>query len=73
MLQYSQIPEFLKTVTRSTFERNIPWKMSGFFRTKNGFKQCILSQIELITTCLTFKLELEIPFLLFSFTQVHID
>ena len=42
--------------------------MSDFFRTKNGFKKCILSQIELIrhwnkktnfiTTCLNFKLEL---------------
>ena len=68
MLQYSQIPEFLKTATRSTFGRDIPWKMSDFFRTKNGFKKCILSQIELIrhwnkntnfnTTCLNFKLEL---------------
>ena len=42
--------------------------MSDFFRTKNGFKKCILSQIELIrhwnkktkfiTTCVNFKLEL---------------
>ena len=68
MLQYSQIPEFLKPAARSTFGRNIPWKMSGFFRTKTGFKKCILSQIKLIrhwnkktnftTTCLNFKLEL---------------
>ena len=57
MLQYSQIPEFLKTAARSTFGRNIPC-----------FRKCILSQIELIrqwkkntnfiTTCLNFKLEL---------------
>ena len=68
MLQYSQIPKFLKTAARYTFGKNIPWKMSDFFRTKNGFKKCILSQIELIrqgnkktnfiTTCLNFKLEL---------------
>ena len=68
MLQYSQIPEFLDTAARSTFERDIQWKMSDFFRTKSGFKKCILSQIELIkhwnkntnfsTTCLNFKLEL---------------
>ena len=44
----SQIPEFLKTTARSTFRRNIPWKISDFFRTKNGFKKRILSQIELI-------------------------
>ena len=48
MLQYSQIPEFLKIAVRSTFGKNIPWKMSDFFRTKNDFKKCILSQIELI-------------------------
>ena len=68
MLQYSQIPEFLDTAARSTFGRNIQWKMSDFFRTKSGFKKCILSHIELIkhwnkntnfsTTCLNFKLEL---------------
>ena len=65
MLQYSQIPEFLKTVARGTLGRNIPWKMREFFRTKNGFKKCILSQVELIrhwnnkrNTFLNFKLEL---------------
>ena len=68
MLQYLQIPEVLKTAAGSTFGGNIPWKMNDFFRTKNGFKKCILSQIELIrhwnkktnfiTTCLNFKLEL---------------
>ena len=68
MLQYSQIPEFLDTAARSTFERDIQWKMSDFFRTKSGFKKCILCQIELIkhwnentnfsTACLNFKLEL---------------
>ena len=48
MLQYSQIPVFLKIVARGTFGRNIPRKMSDFFRTKNGIKKCILSEIELI-------------------------
>ena len=66
MLQYSQIPEFLKT-TRSTFGRDIPWKVSDFFRTKNDLKKCIWSQVKLIRhwnktnlipTCLNFKLEL---------------
>ena len=41
-------PEFLKTAARSTFGGNIPWKMSNFCRTKDGFKKCALSQIELI-------------------------
>ena len=65
MLQYSQMPEFLKTAARSTFERNNPWKMRAFFRTKNGFKKYILSQTKLIrhwnnfiTPCLDFKLKL---------------
>ena len=68
MLQYSQITKSLKTAARSTFARNIPWKVRDFFRTKNGFKKCILSQIKLIrhwnkkanfiTTCLNFKLDL---------------
>ena len=65
MRQYSQIPEFLETAARSTFEGNIPWKMSHFFKTKNGFKKCILSQTKLIrhwnnfiTPCLDFKLKL---------------
>ena len=89
MLQYSQIPDFSKTTTRSTFGRNIPWKISDFFTTKNGFEKCILRQIELIrhwnkkinfrTTCLNFKLELqstsgiEIHFLWAMFTQLHIN
>ena len=46
MLSYSHIPEFSKTAASSTFGRNILWKMSDFFRTKNGFKKVKL--IELI-------------------------
>ena len=59
--------EFLKTADRSTFGRNISWKVGDFFRTKHSFKKCILSQIELIrhwnkktnffTTCLNFDME----------------
>ena len=68
LLQYSQIPEFLKIAAKSTFGRNIPWKIIDFFRRENGFKKCILSEIglirhwnkktNLIITCLNFKLEL---------------
>ena len=41
MLQYSQIPEILKTAARSTFGRNIPWKISIFSEQKMILKNAL--------------------------------
>ena len=51
----SQIPEFLKTDARSTFGRNIPWKMIDFFRAKNGFKKMYFKSNQILVLILNWN------------------